>query len=151
MSTISRRSLIAAAPASGIAVAAVALAPQSAMAAVPGTVELITPFRLQDSRINEPDKYDTSARDGLAVPGIVGKHGVILNVTVTDTEGWGFFRIGEGFEDEPTTSNINWYTDGQTVANMAIVMITPPSGGIDVQGGGNGRAHLIIDVMGFVS
>lgn len=151
MSLFTRRRFIAAAPASGLAAgAALTLAPSPTSAAVSGLVELVAPFRLQDSRVNEPDKYDTTARDGLAVQGIAGKNGVILNVTVTETEGAGFFRIADGFEAEPSTSNINWYGDGQTLANMAVVMVTPPSGGITVQGGGNGRAHLVIDVLGFV-
>jgi hypothetical protein len=33
---------------------------------------------------------------------------------------------------------------------LAIVKVTPPTGGISIQGGGNGRAHLIIDVLGFI-
>ena len=148
MSILTRRSLLAAAP--GVA-AGVALTPTPVVAAVAaGTIELIVPFRLQDSRTREPDKYDTSARDSLAVPGSAGKSGVILNVTVTDTEGAGFFRVGDDFVDPPATSNVNWYGDGQTVANMAIVS-TPSGTGIAVQGGGSGRAHLIIDVLGFIA
>ena len=80
--------------------------------------------------------------------GLEGKRGVVLNVTVTATEGFGFFRIGEDFQDPPTTSNINWYTDGQTLANMAMVSTTS---GIAVQGGGSGLAHLIIDVLGYIT
>ena len=152
MSPISRRHLIAAAPATGLAAgAALALGPGTAGAAGTGAVELIAPFRLQDSRVNEPDKYDTTAQDSLAVPGIAGKCGVILNVTVTETEGAGFFKIADGFEATPTTSNINWYADGQTLANMAIVMVSSPATGITVQGGGDGRAHLVLDVLGFVA
>ncbi|MFW2336394.1 hypothetical protein [Ilumatobacter sp.] len=152
MSLFTRRRLIAAAPVSGLAAgAAVAFGPNASAAAVAGLVELVTPFRLQDSRVNEPDKYDTSAQDSLAVPGIDGKSGVILNVTVTETEGAGFFRVADAFEAVPTTSNINWYGDGQTLANMAIVMVAPPATGITVQGGGDGRAHLVIDVLGFVA
>lgn len=151
MSLFTRRRLIAAAPVSAVAAGAgLAFAPADASAAAAGALELIIPFRLQDSRINEPDKYDTSARDSLAVDGLAGKSGVILNVTVTETEGAGFFRIGEEFEDPPATSNINWYTDGQTLANMAIVS-TPSGTGISVQGGGAGRAHLIIDVVGYIA
>jgi len=151
MSPITRRRMMAAAPATALAAGAtLALGASPADAASSGALELITPFRLQDSRVNEPDKYDTTARDGLAVPGLAGKCGVILNVTVTETEGAGFFRIAEEFEDPPTTSNINWYAGGQTLANMAIVS-TPAGMGISVQGGGNGRAHLIIDVLGYVA
>jgi len=150
MSVFTRRRLIAAAPATGLG-AALVLRPNPAAAAVAGLVELVPPFRLQDSRINEPDKYDTSAQDSLAVPDLAGKSGVILNVTVTETEGAGFFRIAEAFEAVPTTSNINWFGDDQTIANMAMVMVTPPATGITVQGGGDGRAHLVIDVLGFVA
>lgn len=151
MSLITRRRLIAAAPATGIVGASLALHPTAAFAASTGALELIVPMRIQDSRTMEPDKYDTSAEDTLAVPGLAGKSGVIVNVTVTETEGAGFFRVAEDIEPAPTTSNINWYADGQTVANLAIVKITPPMAGIAIQGGGNGRAHLIIDVLGFVA
>ena len=113
-------------------------------------MELISPIRIQDSRVSEPDKYDTTAQDSIAVPGLAGKSGVIVNVTVTETEGAGFFRVAEDFEAVPSTSNINWYGDGQTVANLAMVKITPPIAGISIQGGGDGRAHLIIDVLGFI-
>jgi len=75
--------------------------------------------------------------------------GVILNITITETEGFGFFRIAEGFAEPAPTSSINWYADDQTVANMAIAS-TPSGTGISVQGGGDGRAHLIIDVLGFI-
>ncbi len=148
MSNITRRRLIAATSATGLAGAALTAAPTPALAATAGGVELIAPFRLQDSRTMEPDKYSTGARDSLFVDGLAGKSGVILNVTVTATEGFGFFRIADGFQDPPTTSNINWYTDGQNVANMAMVRTTS---GIFVQGGGEGRAHLIIDVLGFIT
>ena len=152
MSVFTRRRFIAAAPATGLVVGgALALGPNAASAAVSGLIELVTPFRLQDSRVNEPDKYDTRAQDSLAVPGITGKRGVILNVTVTETEGAGFFRIADDFETVPTTSNINWYGADQTLANMAIVAVTTPASGITVQGGGSGRAHLVIDVLGFVA
>jgi hypothetical protein len=152
MSLFTRRSFIAAAPASGLAVgAAMTLGPRPAVAAVAGVVQLVTPFRLQDSRTMEPDKYDTSAQDTLTVPGLLGNSGVILNVTVTETEGAGFFRVADAFESVPSTSNINWYEDGQTLANMAIVQVPVTQSGIAVQGGGAGRAHLVIDVLGFVA
>jgi len=110
---------------------------------------LVTPFRLQDSRTMEPSKYDTTARDGLADPSLAGHQAVVLNVTVTETEGSGFFRLADAFQDPPATSNINWWGTGQTLANLAIVPLTA-LGGFVVQGGGNGRAHLIIDVVGHV-
>jgi len=151
MSRITRRRLIAAAPATGLAGISLALPPESVSAAGTGSLELVAPVRIQDSRTMEPDKYGTAARDSIFVPGLSGKHGVIVNLTVTETEGAGFFRVADGFETVPSTSNINWYADGQTVANLAIVSITPPTTGLSIQGGGDGRAHLIIDVLGFIA
>jgi hypothetical protein len=113
-------------------------------------VTLIEPFRLQDSRINEPDKYDTTAADNLFVDGLVGHDGVLLNVTVTDTEGAGFFLICREHQTPPRTSSINWWGAGQTLANLAVVRVGGEPG-IHVQGGGSGRAHLIIDVLGFIN
>lgn len=146
--SLSRRHLVAAAP---LAVAAVALPATSASAAATGSLELVTPFRVLDSREDEPDKYDTTANDAIAIDGIAGKIGVLLNVTVVQTEGNGFFRVGGEAEVPPTTSTINWYTDGQIVANMAIVSLPAAAGGVVIQGGGSGRAHLVLDVLGFVS
>lgn len=151
MTLFTRRRLLATAPATGLALGATAaLLPATASAASTGTVRFVDPFRLTDSRIDEPFKYGTGARDSLAVPGPRDYYGVVLNVTVTETEGVGFFRVAEGFEEPAAkTSNVNWYGDGQTIANMAIVS-TPGGTGIQVQGGGDGAAHLIIDVLGYI-
>lgn len=144
---ITRRHLLAAAaPAAAVPF----LAPAGALAAsTGGTITFVTPFRLQDSRTMEPDKYDTSARDGLAHEALAGHAGALLNVTVTETEGSGFFRLAAAFADPPTTSTVNWWGPGQTLANLAAVELGA-GGGFVVQGGGNGRAHLIIDVVALV-
>ena len=149
--TLTRRRLLScAAPVAVTSAAFPVLGTGAALAATAGgVVTLVTPFRLQDSRTMEPDKYDTSARDSLADARLAGRAGVLLNITVTETEGAGYFRLGAGFVDPPPTSNINWWGAGQTLANMAAVEVTA-LGGFVVQGGGNGRAHLIIDVMGFI-
>ena len=149
--SISRRHLLArTAPAAVAGAVALPLlaAPTTALAAS-GPVTLIAPFRLQDSRINEPDKYDTSVRDSLADPSLAGHAGAVLNVTVTETEGAGFFRFADAFQDPAATSNINWWGAGQTLANLAVVSLTA-SGGFVIQGGGGGRAHLVIDVLALV-
>jgi len=151
--TASRRHVLTrlapAAAAGGIAAIPLLASSPAALAATGGTITLVSPFRLTDSRINEPGKYDSTARDGLADPALAGHQGAVLNVTVTETEGFGFFRIGNAFVEPPPTSNINWSADGQTLANLALVELDA-LGGFVVQGGGNGRAHLIIDVIGFI-
>lgn len=146
----SRRAILTClAPATVASVFALPMLASSRAAAAPGPVTLTPPFRLLDSRIHEPDKYDSSARDGLAHLSLAGHEGAVLNVTVTETEGAGFFRLAAEFEDPPATSNVNWWGPGQTLANMAMITVTP-TGGFVVQGGGSGRAHLIIDVLGYI-
>ncbi len=138
------------APATAVGAVALPLlaSPTTALAA-PGPVSLVAPFRLQDSRTMETDKYDTTARDSLGHPSLAGHQGALLNVTVTETEGAGFFRLADTFQDPPATSNINWWGNGQTLANLAVVTVTA-LGGFVIQGGGYGRTHLIIDVIGYV-
>jgi len=123
--------------------------PAPALAAASG-VSLIEPFRVQDSRTMEEGKYDTTAADDLFVEGLVGHQGVLLNVTVTATEGAGFFLICKQHQSPARTSTINWWGSGQTLANLAVVNVAGASG-IHIQGGGSGRAHLIIDVLGFIN
>ena len=120
MSSISRRRMITATSATGLTGVALAAGPTPALAATAGAVELITPYRLQDSRTMEPDKYDTTARDTLAVDGLAGKSGVILNVTVTQTEGSGFFRVAGEFQDPPTTSSwLPWPLVKRALSSLA--------------------------------
>lgn len=149
--TLTRRRLLArAAPVAAVSAALPLVGAGPAFAATgTGSITLVTPFRLQDSRTMEPDKYGTSARDSLADGRLAGYAGALLNVTVTDTEGTGFFRLGAAFVDPPPTSNINWWGPGQTLANLAAIQVTS-LGGFVVQGGGSGRAHLIIDVVGLI-
>ena len=54
-----------------------------------------------------------------------------------------------GLHPLPPTSNINWSTNGQTLANL---VITPVGGEntLEVHAGGSGRTHFIVDVQGYV-
>jgi hypothetical protein len=85
-------------------------------------------------------------------PGIIAT-AVFANVTVTDTEGRGFLVVRgsdlSGQAPPPSTSNVNWTADGQTIANL---VITPVGGenSLQVQAGGSGRTHFIIDVQAYV-
>lgn len=76
-----------------------------------------------------------------------------VNCTITDTEGSGYLVLrGEDLSGErplPPTSNVNWSTDGQTLANLALVTIGGEHA-IEVHAGGNGRTHVIVDVQGYV-
>jgi hypothetical protein len=150
--SLSRRSFVAAA---GSAVGATGLVAagtsQGALAATSGAIVLVTPQRIQDSRVNEPSKYTSGAVDSIAIPGIDPYHGVIVNLTVTETEGSGFVTLSKAPAFPPTTSNINWSDPGVTLANLAIVNTGTNAGGIVIQMEGGGAAHLIIDLVAFIA
>jgi hypothetical protein len=74
--------------------------------------------------------------------------GVFINLTVTQTVGAGFLTAQEMSQDPVTTSNINWTSDGQTIANSALVS-TGGANAFDVICTG-GETHFIIDLQGFV-
>ena len=73
----------------------------------------------------------------------------LLNLTVTDTEGFGFLTLYPSGQTAPGTSSINWYTNGQTLANSATVGVsTAGAVAIRVGGAGGSKAHVIVDLAG---
>lgn len=123
-------------------------------------VTLRTPTRMFDSRTDTTllggDKI--AADDAIIVTvGIPDEErflvSVFLNVTVTETEGAGFLRVfatdPSGTLPEPETSNVNWFADGQTFGNFVLSGVGPEFG-VEIYCGGAGRAHVIVDVQGYV-
>jgi len=49
----------------------------------------------------------------------------------------------------PVTSNVNWSTNGQTLANLAFVAIGDETY-IEVHAGGAGSTHFIVDLQGYI-
>jgi hypothetical protein len=49
----------------------------------------------------------------------------------------------------PLTSNVNWSTNGQTLANLAFVAIGDETY-IEVHAGGPGSTHFIVDLQGYI-
>jgi hypothetical protein len=73
--------------------------------------------------------------------------GVMLNLTITETEGAGFLAVySSALPTPPGTSNINWSQADQNLANLAISAIAAES--LKVQAGGGGATHFVIDVVG---
>ena len=77
-----------------------------------------------------------------------------LNCTVTDTEGAGYLVIRpsdlSGEIPLPPTSNINWSTNGQTLANLVLSAIGGENA-VEVHAGGvGGRTHFVVDLQGYV-
>ncbi|MEO6570227.1 MAG: hypothetical protein ABIO83_01640 [Ilumatobacteraceae bacterium] len=78
---------------------------------------------------------------------------VWINITITDTSGAGFIVVrpsdATGERPLPTTSNVNWSAERQTLANLAIVTIGDETY-VEVHAGGSGSTHVIIDLQGYV-
>ena len=119
----------------------------SAQVPVQGTLALIEPYRLYDSRAVQPAKHASGTAFSLIIPASDENEGTLINLTVTETEGAGFVRLGREEVVPPPTSNINWFATGQTLANLAFLNV---AGGVTVQVGGNGRTHILLDILGFV-
>jgi hypothetical protein len=120
------------------------------------TVVLDPPVRLYDSRDSakkiksgEELAFGTipiGPPEGPYGPALAG---AFINLTVTQTVGAGFLSVHSAVPGRPvTTSNINWTSDGQTIANSSLV----PVGGENVINliCTGGETHFIIDLQGYV-
>jgi hypothetical protein len=127
-------------------------------AATPGdgaSVKLaVPPLRISDTRVDTPGvKLAGGHSLSVFVPGLIGNGvvGALLNVTVTNTEGGGFVRVdADNSTATNSTSNINWWGPGLTLANLVAV---PAEGtrGITVTAGGTGKTDVLIDLVGFLT
>jgi hypothetical protein len=118
-------------------------------------VLLNPPIRLIDSRSALRAKIKSGERLAFGFLGNedFGIAGAFINLTVTQTVGAGFLTV-QAFQG-PTkpggavlTSNINWTSDGQTIANSSLV----PVGfeGLAELICTGGETHFIIDVQGYL-
>lgn len=135
----------------------------SAGAAGNGSLKTLgTPVRVFDTRL--PDNFvgrKLAPGDVVAVA-VSGAYedddiasAVFVNVTITATEGAGFLSVVaedlSGERPPPTTSNINWSADGVTLANLALTTVGGENSiAIWCGGAPNARAHVIVDVQGYV-
>ncbi len=86
-----------------------------------------------------------TGQGGIPTTGVTA---VALNLTATDTTAWSFLTVWPS-GSEPTASNSNWTTSGQTVANRVIVPVSS-NGTINVANFA-GTVDVIIDVNGYFS
>lgn len=151
MTVLTRRTLLGAAPVALAGAAVVAHPGRAAALDVSGgTLTLVEPFRLLDSRV-AGTKYATGATAVVNVPDLSTEHGVIVNVTITETEGSGFVRVADKVVIPAPTSTLNWSTANQTLANLAIVRTLGGSDHLTLQFAGEGKTHLVVDVIGYIS
>ncbi len=157
----SRRRMIAV---GGAAAVAAPIAGRPALAATPTPiagqlVTLLSPIRVFDSRQTTSVLGGRAFRPGDSVAVNVGAAypefalAVFVNVTITQTVGGGFLTVwggdASGELDTPGTSNVNWTTGGQTLANLALTTVGQENS-IEVVCGGTGSTHVIVDVQGYV-
>jgi hypothetical protein len=120
-----------------------------------GVVTAITPERIVDSRggVGTPaSPWGENEVRNVAVAGRgsvpAGATAVIANLTATNTTSWGFLSAWPAGAPQPASSNLN-FLGGQTVPNL--VMLKLGAGGQLSIANGPGSAHVILDVMGYVS
>ena len=89
----------------------------------------------------------------IGLPALQEASAVFVNLTITETEGAGFLVVtgsdATGQVPEPTTSNINWWSTGQTLANLVLTPLGFENS-ISIGCAGVGRTHVICDVCGYV-
>jgi hypothetical protein len=137
--------------------------PRPTLLARPGTAGALTlllePIRVYDSR---PGATPDLPNDGRITTGEVrtiglldsgaegfGENidGVMMNLTATDTLGFGFLTVfSADIAATPNVSSINWFENGMTVANHVVSAVDLAH--LKVACGGGGSAHFIIDVIG---
>jgi hypothetical protein len=163
----SRRLLLGTSGAAAIApLAAGLIGPTSHAAAAPSVtgplVVLRSPERLFDSRSTPPSlgggKLSTGNSVAVTVVTDLPSNQIIsaafLNCTITDTEGIGYLVIRpsdlSGEVPLPPTSNVNWSTSGQILANLVLTAIGGENAVEVHAGGAGGRTHFIIDLQGYI-
>ena len=155
-----RRMIIAAGGAATLS--PVAFDSSTAAAAPPSgqLVTLLTPLRIYDSRTDTVLLGGAKLAAGTTIIVTVTVPGesrflmaAFLNVTITETEGAGFLRVNgtdsSGERPVPTTSNVNWSQNGQTLANLVLTTVGAEAG-VDIFAGGSGRTHVVVDLQGYV-
>jgi hypothetical protein len=143
-----------------VAVAPLAMVSSAAADSTGPLVVLTTPVRLYDSRIDAVPLGGAKLSSGNSVIVTAAGFGAsgflvaaYINVTVTQTEGAGFLRVNgsdlSGERPVPNTSNVNWFANNQTLANLALTTVGGENG-IEVFCGGGGRTHVVVDIMGYI-
>jgi hypothetical protein len=120
----------------------------------------LNPGRLLDTRPDRPTVDGADAGAGKPVVGeplelqIGGRHGVdgdasavVLNVTATEVDGAGYFKVYP-CGTEPNASSVNFAAPMQTRANAVIAKLSPTGTVCIVAKPMSG--HVVVDVSGFV-
>ncbi len=131
-------------------------APAPATTTPGGTIVMLTPARIADSRIFmsfgtfhavQSQDLQIVGRGGVPMTGVSG---VILNVTAIGGPGGGYLTAWPFNQTRPGTSNVN-FAAGQIVANTVIVSLPQPDGTISIFNGAPGATDVVVDVEGYIT
>jgi hypothetical protein len=116
------------------------------------------PQRAYDSRVGNGPRVNQGETVTIPIAGVVpgvplNALGVIANLTVDRTLGGGFLTAYPAGTPVPGTSNVNWNTNDQTIANGATIGLG--GGGISLFAdasvpAGTPATHVIVDVAGYI-
>ena len=117
----------------------------------------LAPVRAYDSRdpgaggrLNSSAARTTSMTTGTGVP--VGAAAVVYNLTETETVSGGFLAVAPGGAST-NASTINWFRNGQDMANGTVVKLNPAGQVTTAAGGGGntgpGSTQYVIDIAGY--
>lgn len=111
----------------------------------------LAPARLLDTRGTQAKPVPASGTIDFAVTGLLGipptANAVVLNLTATETGGIGFVTGWPSDESQPGSSNLNYLVANDTIANLAILPLSQPSGRISLFT--LNSSHLIADTSGY--
>jgi hypothetical protein len=111
-------------------------------------ITLVPSVRAYDSRSSGGPLGSGERAVSLASAIPAGAATALINLTIADTVGAGFLGVFKNGTSWPGTSNINWYSSNQIVANNATVAVDS-SRNMKVHAGGPGSTDFIVDVMGY--
>jgi hypothetical protein len=124
---------------------------QSAPPSEVGLFVPVAPSRLLDSRVaplgarpghNRTAEVPVAGLFGLPATGVGA---VVVNATVTQTVGAGFFSLWPARTYRPNASSLNATRAGQTIANHVITPVSTAGFGFYTENG----AHLVVDLAGW--
>jgi len=120
-----------------------------------GKTTAVDPVRVVDSRTGQgtPKQiFGSGETRHVQVAGVGGvpanATAVMLNVTATETDSWGWLTVWPAGGRQPNSSNLNWI-GGRIVPNMVMVAVGA-NGQISIYND-LGHAHVLVDVFAYVS
>ena len=107
----------------------------------------LDPMRTYDSRFDSSGVLAGGQSRTTMSPVPDGTVAVVLNATVTGTQGTGYLSVTPPGSDPPTTSTVNWFSSPTTRANGSI--IPTEDGANRSYVGGNFSTHYLFDLAGY--